>query len=489
MAQRLVLHPKPKVVEGNMISPRNLSLLFGLAFLSLVPATALPQERAVGPELAPAHIAEPQGQVRGTKVARRRTATVELVEKVRGSVVNIHSERNVHNVGVSEFLSASPTQNRVNGMGTGIVVDHRGYIVTNHHVVEDVSLIRVRLANGVTQLAAVVARSKEADLALLKVDVAEPLPVMPLGTAQDLMVGEKVAAIGNAYGYEHTVSEGIVSAIKRDVTLNKEISYKSLIQTDASINPGNSGGPLLNVHGELVGVNVAIRAGAQGIGFAIPVDSMIRVVADMFRARRRNVTYDGLICRDRLEQTPDGLTRKVVVDRTETGSPAERAGLKAGDVVLAVGTVKVACGFDVERGFLDRKPGEQVAVFVNRKNKEERLQITLASTDRTNRPAASDVVWRKLGVRLAPIDADVVTRVNRQLHGGLEVTAVSEESIAARAGIRRGDILVGLHTYETLSVDNVLFVLTHPELPSMNPLSFYILRSGQVRRGWLQSVQ
>ena len=113
---------------------------------------------------------------------------------------------------------------------------------------------------------------------------ATPLPVMPIGTASDLMVGETVIAVGNAYGYEHTVTMGIVSAVKRDVTLNKDIAYKALIQTDASINPGNSGGPLLNINGELVGVNVAIRAGAQGIGFAIPVDSMMRVVADMLRA-------------------------------------------------------------------------------------------------------------------------------------------------------------------------------------------------------------
>src|SRR5256885_17237013 len=111
---------------------------------------------------------------------------------------------------------------------------------------------------------------------------------MPLGTAADLMVGETVIAIGNAYGYEHSVTVGVVSATGRDVTLNKEVSYRSLIQTDASINPGNSGGPLLNVHGELVGVNVAIRAGAQGIGFAIPVDTMMRVVADMLSIRKRN---------------------------------------------------------------------------------------------------------------------------------------------------------------------------------------------------------
>src|SRR5262249_6713343 len=138
--------------------------------------------------------------------------------------------------------------------------------------------------------------------------VNETLATMPLGTSSDIMVGETVIAIGNAYGYEHTVTVGVVSAIKRDVTLNKEISYKQLIQTDASINPGNSGGPLLNINGELIGLNVAIRAGAQGIGFAIPVDSMLRVAADMLSARKRSGLWHGIVATDCVgePETPKG---------------------------------------------------------------------------------------------------------------------------------------------------------------------------------------
>src|SRR5438132_4648281 len=279
----------------------------------------------------------------------RRTAVVEVVERVRAAVVNIHSERTVRGPATEELFAHAPSQNRINGMGTGIIIDPRGYIVTNQHVVEDVSLIRVRLSAGATLTARVLARDHEADLALLKVDLGRPLPTMPLGTSSDLMVGETVIAIGNAYGYEHSVTVGVVSAVKRDVTLNKEISYKQLIQTDASINPGNSGGPLLNVNGELVGVNVAIRAGAQGIGFAIPVDTMLRVAAEMLSVRRRNGTWHGVVCRDCVgepegekmppredgaagEKTvsheaatsvpPGSLTRWLVVERAEAASPA-----------------------------------------------------------------------------------------------------------------------------------------------------------------------
>src|SRR5262249_21294759 len=150
----------------------------------------------------------------------------------------------------------------------------------------DVHLLRVRLSDGTSYNARILARDAETDLALLKIDAGRPLPTVPLGTATDLMVGETVIAIGNAFGYEHTVTVGVVSAVGRDVTITKEVSYKALIQTDASINPGNSGGPLLNVNGELVGVNVAIRAGAQGISFAIPVDTMIRTVSEMLRRQR-----------------------------------------------------------------------------------------------------------------------------------------------------------------------------------------------------------
>jgi serine protease Do len=423
----------------------------------------------------------------GPRLAARKTPIVLAVERVKAAVVNIHSERTVNNPAGPETFAMTPSQNRINGMGTGIILDPRGYIVTNQHVVEDVSVIRIRLSDGTSLNAKVVARSPENDLALLKVDAGRPLATMPLGTAADLMVGETVIAIGNAYGYENTVSLGIVSAVKRDVTLNKDISYKSLIQTDASINPGNSGGPLVNVHGELVGVNVAIRAGAQGIGFAIPVDSMIRIVADLMRSRRFQTSTDGLVCRDHLTRGDEGLVRSVVVERVDANGPAAKAGLKPGDEVTRVGDLTAACSYDVERAFLDRRPGDTVTMTVRRQGKEVPLRLVLQASDQ-NRPAAVDLVWRKLGVRLSQISTDSVGRVNRQLNGGLEVTAIQPDGAAARAGIHRGDILVGLHQWETLSLDNVVFVLSHPDLASFNPLSFYIVRSGQVRRGWLQQV-
>jgi serine protease Do len=418
----------------------------------------------------------------------RRTPIVEAVERVRPAVVNIHSERTVKAAAADDVFAMAPSQSRVNGMGTGIIIDPRGYIITNQHVVEEVNLIRVNLCDGTSYTARVVARDYEGDLALLKIETSRPLATIPLGTASDLMVGETVIAIGNAYGYVHTVTTGVVSAVKRDVTLNKEISYKALIQTDAAINPGNSGGPLVNVNGELVGVNVAIRAGAQGIGFAIPVDSMIRSVTDMLSIRKRNGTWHGLAVRDCVDVNQNPLVRSLAVERVEASSPAARAGLKPEDVLVQVGNLPVACSYDLERALLENKAGDKVSVVVRRNNTEQRLELTVQAFERPI-PSPVELVWHKLGLRLSPVSAELVARSNQQLHGGLAVAEVSPESAAGKAGIQPGDVLVGLHQWETLTLDNVAFVLTHPDLPSFNPLRFYIVRGGQVHRGWLQHIE
>jgi serine protease Do len=296
------------------------------------------------------------------------------------------------------------------------------------------------------------------------------------------------------------------------VTLNKEISYKQLIQTDASINPGNSGGPLLNINGELVGVNVAIRAGAQGIGFAIPVDAMLRVVADMLSVRRRNGTWHGLVCRDCVgeaeakmpahdqanatEKTvsheapapPGSLVRWLVVERAEAGSPAARAGLQAGDVVLRAGDLRLACAMDLERALLDRAAGDSVPLVIRRDGAEKRLDLVLQGVAQAAAPVA-DIVWRKLGMRVSPVNADLVSRNNQQLHGGVAVVDLDSQGPAAKAGIQRGDILVGLHQWEAVSVENVTFVLNHPDLATFNPLRFFIVRGGQIHKGWFQQIE
>jgi serine protease Do len=412
---------------------------------------------------------------------------------VKASVVNIHSERTVTDArDFDRKLDVALTQHRVNGMGTGIVIDPRGYLITNHHVVDDVHSLRVRLHDGTTLPAKVVARDPEQDLAVLKVDPPRPLPVIPLGTSSDLMLAEPVIAIGNAFGYEHTVTTGIVSALKRDVTLNKEVSYKSLIQTSAGINPGNSGGPLLNVHGELIGVNVAIRAGAQNIAFALPIDSVLKVSADMLSSRKRNGLTHGLVVRDAVDATNNPVRRWAVVDQVEPGGPAEAAGLKAGDVIDKVGNVPVKCALDVERAYLDQPGGTKLDVVARRAKEEMKLVVALKPIGRAvpgvTVAAGGDAVWRRLGIKVDPVAAETVSRVNKELRGGLAIADVNPDSPAARAGFRRGDVLIGLHQWETISADNVTFVLNHPDLASFFPLKYFLIHNGELKRGYLPGV-
>ncbi len=429
----------------------------------------------------------------------RQTPIVEVVKRVRDAIVNIHSERTVRS-GTDELFSDTASQRRVNGMGTGILIDPRGFIITNQHVVEEVALIRVRLADGTAANARLVARDSECDLALLKIDVDRPLPTLPLGTARDLMVGEPVVAIGNAYGYENSVTAGVVSAVSRDVNLNKEVSYKALIQTDASINPGNSGGPLLNAYGELIGVNVAIRAGAQGIGFAIPVDTMIRVAGRMLASRAPQGSARsrlGLIVRDEVHAVAPGSTpgetaglRSVVVDYLDQGSAANRAGLDRGDILLSVGDTRIATSLDLERALFDRPSGERIALHYRHNGMERTSEVALESARGAGIEQASgsagDAIWHKLGLRMHPVGGEVVKRTMPQFRGGLLVVEVRPDSPAERSGVQRGDILVGLHKFEMLSNENVNYVLNHSDTAGSQSLKFYVLRNNQLQDGKFQ---
>jgi serine protease Do len=161
--------------------------------------------------------------------------------------------------------------------------------------------------------------------------------------------------------------------------------------------------------------------------------------------------------------------------------------LQKGDVIVGVADQPIHCGLELERALLESHAQDRVAVVVQREGKEKRLELILAAAERAT-PSVTDLVWHKLGLRLSPVGSEVVSRTNQQLHGGLVVTELRGDGPAGKAGIQRGDILVGLHQWEMLSLENIVFVLNHPDLASFNPLRFYIVRGGQVHRGWIQQV-
>ncbi len=408
----------------------------------------------------------------------RATATVRLVQQAKPSIVNIHGQKTL--APGDENYRRGESQN-VNGMGTGVVIDERGYILTNHHVVDGVKRIEVTLADKQEYIASRVSYDPETDLAIIKINASEKLPVIKIGTSSDLMIGEDVVAVGNAYGYEHTVTRGIVSQLNRTVQVSDTQSYKDLIQTDASINPGNSGGPLLNIDGEMIGINVAVRQGAQGIGFAIPVDMAVTVAAELMCAER-----------ERSENTWHGIEAKLTTPRyctvgnVDNASPAARCGLKPGDIIARIGENPVTRPLDLERALLGHQVGEEVTLTVHRNNQPVKVNLVLASAPKRTNDA--DRVWDTLGLRLEPVGTAQLRGYQKQYRGGLMVTAVRRDSPAAADGIRQGDVLLGIHIWETISLENVIYILKSDEFATLQPVKFLILRNEATYYGHLSTT-
>jgi serine protease Do len=409
---------------------------------------------------------------------QRETPIVKAVQRAKNSVVNIRGEKTVATP-VAQTGAIDATR-RVNGMGTGIVIDQRGYIITNYHVVEGVRDIQVTLADEMKYIATLVARDMDTDLAILKINCPKELQVIPIGTSSDLMTGETVIAVGNAYGYEHTVTRGIVSALHRPVQVSDAQFYDDLIQTDASINPGNSGGPLLNIDGEMIGVNVAVRAGAQGIGFAIPADKAMAVAAKMLGSSSIQKVWNGVVF-----GADGGPSEKgPMVTAIEQKSPAAEAGIVPGDRITAVDDAPVKLPLDFQRAMINRAPGDKIAVAVQRGSEKHTLTIALADPPGQAKPAARPA-WDVLGLELKPISAQDFKNYHSKYRGGLTVTDVRPDSPAANQGIKPGDVLVGMHIWETISMENVAYILKRPDLSTISPLKFFILRGNDTLYGYM----
>jgi serine protease Do len=303
----------------------------------------------------------------------RRTPIVEAVEKTRASIVSVKVEK-------------KGSWGRKEIGGTGVIVDERGYVVTNRHVIASADRVTVHLTDGTELVAQIVHEDARHDLAILKVSPTKKLSVLPLGTSSDLMVGETVIAVGHPFGYTNTVSTGIVSALGREITMPTGETLRDLIQTNASINPGNSGGPLLNINGELIGINCALREGAQGIAFALSAEMVKDVLSAQLSSVKVSGVKHGLSVAEKTV-ADDGPNRHQVVVQDTSGAATE-AGVKNGDAILKVADRLVQNRLDVERAVWDCKGGEKIAITVLRDGKEISLALTL---DKVGEPERTTV--------------------------------------------------------------------------------------------------
>jgi serine protease Do len=308
----------------------------------------------------------------------RKTPITEAVEKTRNSIVTIKVEKQ-GNWGRNEVV------------GTGVIVDERGYVITNCHVVSGCDRVSIVLADETEILAKVFAEDPAHDLAILCVSTNKKLTELRIGPSTDIKVGETIIAVGQPFGYSNTVSTGIVSATGRDIPTPSGGRLTNLIQTNAAINPGNSGGPMLNINGELIGINVAVREGAQGIAFALNGDTVQKVLSKHLSAARIAKVAHGLVCTEKVVAEEGDDRQQVVVEKVADKSPAAVAGLKVGDVIEKIGDRKLANRFDLERALWSYKSGDKLDATVLRNGKETTVAMTLGKGEALTRVSTEDV--------------------------------------------------------------------------------------------------
>jgi serine protease Do len=373
----------------------------------------------------------------------RRTPVVAAVEAAAPSTVNITSTQIVAGGGnpfgrgdpfFDEFFGRflNPRPSTAQSLGTGVIIHPDGYVLTNEHVLRGATQIRVGLSDGREFDAELVGGDPSSDLAVVKLDAEGTLPQPRLGDSDAVMIGETVVAIGNPFGLNHTVTTGVLSALNRSIRGDGR-EYHGFLQTDASINPGNSGGPLLNLDGEVIGINTAILGNAQGIGFAIPINRARRIVDDLIRHGEVVPTWLGIWLQDLTPQLREALGAQrstgVLISTVYEDSPAARAGVRRGDVLVALDGAEVRS----RRGFYEiarsLTVGQRVGLRLDRTGERIAVDLTAEKFPETRADEFAQVL---LGLELA----------DRNGQPGMRVDRVVPRSAAQERGLRAGDVLL-----------------------------------------------
>lgn len=398
--------------------------------------------------------------------SNRRTPIVVAVEKVGPAVANISTERLITQRHVDpffgsrselfdqffdDFFGQSQKQMVERPLGSGVIIDEDGYIVTNEHVISRASRIKVRLSDGRDFEATMISSDPISDIAVLKINSPTPLPYVKMGTSRDLMIGETVIALGNPFGLENSVTTGVLSAKNRTMTFSSEygdIKYDGLIQTDALINPGNSGGPLINIDGELIGINAAIVNQAQGIGFAIPVDKVRQTLVKLFNFRELNKIWFGV----QVEEQND-VSKGIMVLSVEPGSPADKSQIKKGDYITRIDAKEIQDILDFEKYILKKNAGDKLYITLNRGGREFRVNVTL---EKAPLPSVEKLALEKLGLFVQDLTPELAKQLNLWwLKSGVLISGVQKNSPAASVGIVAGHVLVYVGQYRINNIEEL----------------------------------
>jgi serine protease Do len=368
-------------------------------------------------------------------------------------------------------------------LGSGFIIDKDGYIVTNNHVIDNADKIVVILNNEKEFEAQIIGRDKNTDLALIKIESNHNLPVLRFGDSDALKVGQWVVAIGNPFGLEQTVTAGIVSAKGRVIGSGP---YDDFIQTDASINPGNSGGPLLNMEGEVVGINTAIVAGGQGIGFAIPVNLAKNIILQLKSTGEVTRGWLGVGIQDISEEVAEyyGIKEKkgVLVTEVFPGDPADLAGIKPKDIILSVNGKTVDSARQLTGMIADIGVGDTTQIKINRDGKTRTIDVKIAKREETKISSKStqEKEQAQLGIQVSEITPETARRFNLKDTSGVIVVGVDPESKAAEAGLQVHDIIREINHKNITSVSDLN--KTIDKIPEGETINLFIRR---MNRGFL----
>ncbi len=389
----------------------------------------------------------------------------ELAEKARAGVVNIRTVKNTkeggpvfrHFFGRNPFRREDPFRDffgpqrefKQRSLGSGFLIDAQGFIVTNNHVVENADQIKVRLYDETEYDAEIVGRDPKTDIALIRIKPnGNDFQPLKLGNSDSLPVGSWVVAIGSPFGLEQTVTAGIVSAKGRIIGSGP---YDDFIQTDASINPGNSGGPLLNLEGEVVGINTAIVASGQGIGFAIPINLADGIIAQLKDTGEVSRGWLGVGIQNLTPELAEyyGLDQKegVLVTQVYEGDPADDAGIKEGDIIVGIDGQGVKTSRELSRKVAEAGVGNQMRIKLVRDGRDKTVRVKLAKRpDREPTLARGEARSDDLGLRVRNIDPEIAEQLGvGSNQNGVVVVQLDPDSTSAQAGIRRGDIIIEIN--------------------------------------------